>query len=67
MAVFWVADTHSLLEVYQRFTCICCLLHQGADDTTQKTAIFKLSAVRPSNLTNFMPVRTDRKKYKQSC
>jgi hypothetical protein len=38
MAVFWVVDPCSLVEVYRRFRGACCLNHHGA--TTQKTAIF---------------------------
>jgi hypothetical protein len=46
MAVFWVVALCSLVEVYQRFRDPCC---QAA--TTQKTAIFVLTAVRTSNPT----------------
>jgi hypothetical protein len=49
IAVFWVVAPCSLVEVYQRFRGPCCLHHQGA--TTQKTAIFILTAVRTSNPT----------------
>jgi hypothetical protein len=48
MAVFWVVAPCSLVEVYQRFRGPCCLHRQG-DATTQKTAIFVLTAVRTSN------------------
>jgi hypothetical protein len=44
MAVFWVVAPCSLVEVYQRFRGPCCLHHLGA--TSQKTAIFVLTAVR---------------------
>jgi hypothetical protein len=50
MAVFWVVAPCSLVEVYHRFRGPCCLHHQ--DDrgaTTQKTAIFVLTAVKTSN------------------
>jgi hypothetical protein len=49
MAVFWVVAPCSLVVVYPRFRGPCCLHHQGA--TTQKTAIFVLTAVRTSNPT----------------
>jgi hypothetical protein len=48
MAVFWVVAPCSLVEIYQRFRGRGCLHHQGV--TTQKTAIFVLTAVRTSNL-----------------
>jgi hypothetical protein len=58
IAVLLVVAPCSLVEVYQRFRGPCCLHHQGdrPDDglhgaTTQKTAIFILTAVRTSNLT----------------
>jgi hypothetical protein len=51
MAVFWVVAPCSLVEVYQRFRGPCCLHHHGA--TTQKTAIFVLTAVRTSNPTQY--------------
>jgi hypothetical protein len=51
MAVFWVVAPCSLVEVYQRFRGPCCLHHQGDLATTQKTAIFVLTAVRTSNPT----------------
>jgi hypothetical protein len=59
MAVFWVVIPCSLVEVYQRFRGPHCLHHQGdgshrPDDvgaTTQKTARYKLAAVRTSNST----------------
>jgi hypothetical protein len=31
MAVFWVIVPCSLVEVYQRFRCPCCLYHQGVE------------------------------------
>jgi hypothetical protein len=37
MAVFWVVAPCSLVEVYQRFRCPCCLHHQGDDDHHQTT------------------------------
>jgi hypothetical protein len=57
IAVFWVVAPCSLVEVYQRFRGPCCLHHQGDDGrlhgaTTQKTAIFILTAVRTSNPTD---------------
>jgi hypothetical protein len=45
MAVFWVVAPYSLVEVYQRFRGPCCL----SCLSTQKTAIFGLTAVRTSN------------------
>jgi hypothetical protein len=53
MAVFWVVAPCSLVEVYQRFRGPCCLHHQPRlhGITTQKTAIFVLTAVRTSNPT----------------
>jgi hypothetical protein len=51
MAVFWVVASCSLVEVYQRFRGPCCLHHQGDRPSTQKTAIFILTAVRTSNPT----------------
>jgi hypothetical protein len=45
MAVFWVVAPCSLVEVYQRFIGLCCLQHQGARATTQKTAIFLIHGV----------------------
>jgi hypothetical protein len=39
MAVFWVVEPCSQVEVYQRFRGPCCLHHQGDIATTQKTAI----------------------------
>jgi hypothetical protein len=56
IAVFWVVAPCSLVEVYQRFRGPCCLQRQGA--TTQKTAIFILTAVRTSNPTHVVPVTT---------
>jgi hypothetical protein len=44
IAVFWVLAPCSLVEVYQRFSGAYYLHHQG--DDRQKTAIFKLAAVR---------------------
>jgi hypothetical protein len=41
MAVFWVVEPFSLVEVYQRFRGPCCLHHQGDGATTQKVAIFQ--------------------------
>jgi hypothetical protein len=29
MVVFWVVAPCSLVEIYQRFRCPCCLHHQG--------------------------------------
>jgi hypothetical protein len=29
MAVFWVVAPCSLVKVYRRFSCACCLHHQG--------------------------------------
>jgi hypothetical protein len=29
IAVFWVVAPFSLVEVYQRFRCACCLRHHG--------------------------------------
>jgi hypothetical protein len=49
MTVFWDAVPRGLVEIDQRFRDAYCLHHQGA--TTQKTVIFKLAAVRISNLT----------------
>jgi hypothetical protein len=57
MAVFWVVAPCSLVEVYQRFRGPCCLPHQGVrlhGATTQKTAIFVLTAVRTSNPTQHL-------------
>jgi hypothetical protein len=52
MVVFWVVAPRSLVEVYRRFRGPCCLHHQGdRPETTQKTAIFVLTAVRTSNPT----------------
>jgi hypothetical protein len=31
MAVFWVVEPYSLIEVYHRFRGPCCLHHQGDD------------------------------------
>jgi hypothetical protein len=50
MAVFSVVAPCSLLEACQRFRGPCCLHHQGGA-TTQKTAIFVLTAVRTPNPT----------------
>jgi hypothetical protein len=56
IAVFWVVAPCSLVEVYQRFRGPCSHQQQttlhGA--TTQKTAIFILTAVRTSNPTQIM-------------
>jgi hypothetical protein len=63
MAVLWVVAPCSLVEVYQRFRGPCCPHHQEDPEdpkrwqsstrlhgaTTQKTAIFVLTAVRTSN------------------
>jgi hypothetical protein len=55
IAVFWVVAPCSLVEGYQRFRGPCCLHHQGRlhGATTQKTAIFILTAVRTSNPTYY--------------
>jgi hypothetical protein len=51
MAVFWVVVPCSLVEVYQRFrdTCVGKRLRDLHGVTTQKTAIFVLTAMRTSN------------------
>jgi hypothetical protein len=61
IAVFWVVAPCSLVEVYQRFRGPCCLHHPPSSShpttlhgaTTQKTAIFILTAVRTSNPRNY--------------
>jgi hypothetical protein len=32
VAVFWVVEPCSVVEVYRRFGRTCCLHHQGRDD-----------------------------------
>jgi hypothetical protein len=36
MAVFWVVEPCSLIEVYQRLRGPCCLHHQGFYQTTRR-------------------------------
>jgi hypothetical protein len=69
MGVFWVVAPCSLVEVYRRFRCACCLHHHGDDGgskhfwnvgklladytTIKKRAIFILAAVKTWNLTDY--------------
>jgi hypothetical protein len=53
MAVFWVVVPCSLVEVYQRFTGLCCLHHQGDLKRWHLITLMMEAARASETLVNF--------------